>query len=125
MNVYERLNELARLYRQSDKYVPELHVDIFLIPRVTSDDVEVTGETFKEVHHVITKEIVRYTNMTYEEARVFHANNDIETWFGDDEIFDTDVYAPFYVRYDIPKNLLRKFDTEYKQGPSATFEVTI
>ncbi len=122
MKKYNRLNELARLYRLSDKYVAELHVDIFLIPRHTSDEVEVTGETFIEVHHEITKEIVRYTNMSYEEARLFHAKNDIEIWFGEDEIIDTDVYAPFYVRYDIPKDLLRKFDTEYKQGPSATFE---
>lgn len=119
----EALTALEKSYRNSDECIQGLYVDIFLIPCFDENVLNVSITHFNEIHSSITREIMRYTAMSFEDAREFHSNNELEIWFGDDVVVGDEVYSPFYARYDIPIALLKKH--KYIQGPRATFEVTI
>ncbi|AFN37275.1 hypothetical protein pp2_041 [Vibrio phage phi-pp2] len=118
------MQQLADEYRNSDKNDPELHCDIFLLP--VNEDGGIDSEYIKETLSAVYAEIRRFTGMTLTEAREWFSKQQCETWFGESKIVNEKVYKSFYVRYDIPEDLLKPvFTSDWTQGPSATFEEAI
>lgn len=110
------MQELAREYRKSVHHKQESHCDIFLIP---CDDGDIDSKYIKETLHEVYNEIKRFTGLSIAEVNDWFKDQPCDTWFGKKITHEEKVYVSFYVRYDIPKSMLKTYDmTNWTQGPS-------
>ncbi|AGN30092.1 hypothetical protein VPFG_00090 [Vibrio phage nt-1] len=111
------MQELAREYRKSDKHKKDLHCDIFLIPCDKDGDIE--SKYIKETLLGVYDEIKRFTGLSHDEVKEWFKEQPCDTWFGKKITHEEKVYLSFYVRYDIPKSMLKTYDmNNWTQGPS-------